>query len=409
MGKRGISVPKLGRHARTGQGRVRIDGRDYYCGIYGTDDCNTRYRALIAEYMAKGAVSEPARGARRGKSLEGPTVAMIAERYRDDWMRLRGEEFCKVQVDPAKTRLVAWFGNLPAAEFGPTHLREFQRRAAEQLTVRGRRITFTWLQNRLVRVVRAAFSWAACEELIHEDVSTRLNGTKLLGAGKLGLVRGKRRQLVADDVVEATLPHVASPMVRAMIQILRLTGMRPSELFRMRRAEVDQSADVWLYCPPRHKTEAHGDVRQVSIGPKAQAIIAPYLMRVGPEDLVFCPRVAVREYRDAQRAKRQSPLTPSQIARGERARANEGNGLRRAGEMFTASALNRAVARACKRAGVAAWSPYRLRHTAATSIVAEFGIDVGQAVLGHRSQETTRIYTHADPAALAAKAARRVG
>ena len=55
-----------------------------------------------------------------------------------------------------------------------------------------------------------------------------------------------------------------------------------------------------------------------------------------------------------------------------------------------------AVSRACKKAGVPHWSPHRLRHTNATAVRQEFGIEAAQVVLGHRSSGTTEIYAERD-------------
>jgi integrase len=48
--------------------------------------------------------------------------------------------------------------------------------------------------------------------------------------------------------------------------------------------------------------------------------------------------------------------------------------------------------RACKAAGVPAWSPLQLRHTAATVIRERFGVEAAQGVLGHSRVETTQVY-----------------
>ena len=42
------------------------------------------------------------------------------------------------------------------------------------------------------------------------------------------------------------------------------------------------------------------------------------------------------------------------------------------------------------------WGPNRLRHNAATSLRAEFGLEVARAVLGHEKADTTQIYAERD-------------
>ncbi len=73
-----------------------------------------------------------------------------------------------------------------------------------------------------------------------------LSGLKRVG----GLLKGrtlaretKPIHPVPDEDVEATLPHVAR-QVRAMIELQRLTGMRPGEVVIMRASEINTSAEV---------------------------------------------------------------------------------------------------------------------------------------------------------------------
>jgi hypothetical protein len=39
-------LPKLTHHKASGQGDVRIDGKDVYCGPFGTAECRARYLHL---------------------------------------------------------------------------------------------------------------------------------------------------------------------------------------------------------------------------------------------------------------------------------------------------------------------------------------------------------------------------
>jgi integrase len=68
-------------------------------------------------------------------------------------------------------------------------------------------------------------------------------------------------------------------------------------------------------------------------------------------------------------------------------------------------AYNRAIARACKAAGVETWCPYRLRHTAATLIEASADMETAKAILGHSSINITQVYVHRDNKTAAAWAA----
>ena len=49
-----------------------------------------------------------------------------------------------------------------------------------------------------------------------------------------------------------------------------------------------------------------------------------------------------------------------------------------------------------KKAGVPHWFPYQLRHTAATRIRRQYGLEAAQVILGHASIEASQIYAERD-------------
>ena len=83
---------------------------------------------------------------------------------------------------------------------------------------------------------------------------------------------------VADDLVDATLPCLPAA-VADMVRFQRLTGARPGELCQLRPCDVDRSGEIWEYRPADHKTAYRGRERIVYIGPKAQQVLLPYLLR----------------------------------------------------------------------------------------------------------------------------------
>jgi hypothetical protein len=52
-------VPSYRLHKPTGQAVVRIDGRDHYLGLHGTEASHEAYRRTIAEWLTH-AASQPA-------------------------------------------------------------------------------------------------------------------------------------------------------------------------------------------------------------------------------------------------------------------------------------------------------------------------------------------------------------
>lgn len=97
---------------------------------------------------------------------------------------------------------------------------------------------------------------------------------------------------------------------------------------------------------------------------------------------------------------------------------------RAAGACYTTQSYARAVARACVamwpapkgttgeqlKAWDAAhrWTPNQLRHTAATAIRREFGLEAAQITLGHAGADVTQVYAERD-LAKGVEVARRVG
>lgn len=78
------------------------------------------------------------------------------------------------------------------------------------------------------------------------------------------------------------------------------------------------------------------------------------------------------------------------------------------GERYSTDSYRRAITRACEAAGVPAWGPNQLRHTAATEIAERLTLDSARVVLGHHDIKTTMRY--AKPREKKAiKAVKRIG
>ena len=90
---------------------------------------------------------------------------------------------------------------------------------------------------------------------------------------------------------------------------------------------------------------------------------------------LFDPRDAETERNLARRAKRRSPLTPSQAKRRPKAKPK-----RTPLEYYTKESYRTAIRRWCDRAGVPPWHPHQLRHNAATRLRKEFGLEVAQFI-----------------------------
>jgi site-specific recombinase XerD len=209
-----------------------------------------------------------------------------------------------------------------------------------------------------------------------------------------------------------------------MVEFQRLTGCRPGEASVIRRCDIDTGGAVWLYKPRQHKTAWRGKARVIAIGPKAQEVLKQFFT---PDihDYLFSPRRAVEELIAERAANRKTPRYPSHMRRN--AQKRKGAGRKRApAERYNRLSYLAAITRACDRAfsppeslaqkkGESAkewkgrltaeqkreltawqkahrWHPNQLRHTFATRVRKQHGLEAAQVLLGHSRADVTQIY-----------------
>ena len=104
--------------------------------------------------------------------------------------------------------------------------------------------------NRCVKGVVSIFEWGVENELTKETTWRALKTVKPLQEGYPGTFENEERQPVSDDVIKRTLPFMP-PTLRAMVQLRRILGMRPNEIFKMRVGDIDRTRKngLWYYLP----------------------------------------------------------------------------------------------------------------------------------------------------------------
>ncbi len=209
---------------------------------------------------------------------------------------------------------------------------------------------------------------------------------------------------VPEAFIDAIRGKVLPP-VWAMVELQRLTGMRPGEATAMRGCDLNMSGNVWTYEPAQHKTAHHGHRRTIFLGPRAQDVLRPWL-KTDLKAYLFSPRDAVEALRVSRQKPHRTPKARTYAMLLKRSRRSGARRLLR--ERYTVEAYGRAIARAIKQvnrerkkqyaeaAEIPHWHPHQLRHNAATWIRREFGLDVARVILGHRSPVVTEIYAEAD-------------
>ncbi len=278
------------------------------------------------------------------------------------------------------------YGREPASTFGPLVLKECREHFIKSGFVRTE-------CNRRTRIIVQAFRWAVENELIPAVNLDALKAVKGLPKGRSAAKESDPVGPVPDGHVDKTLPRL-SGQVRAMIEMQRLTGMRPNEVVQMTTGDLNTTDPVWEYAPPHHKTEHHEKARLIMIGPRAQEILKPWL-RPALNEPLFQPREAESQRHAEQRANRATKLWPSHVKHQDSKRKLDSE--RVPGDRYSVNAYRRAIHRACDKAGVPRWSPNQLRHLASTKLRRQTGdLDAVRCVLGHSDADTSAIYAEKD-------------
>lgn len=249
--------------------------------------------------------------------------------------------------------------------------------------------------NKLIARIKRMYRWAVEEELVPVTVHDALCRVSGLKRGKSAARETSRIRPVSEDHVRRVMASVPK-RVAALIEFQWLCGCRPQDAVQVRPFDIDRSGSVWEYRPPQYKTEHHNDdalpdlERVVFIGPKAQAVVQPFLPD-DPTDYVFSPRQSEATRNADRREKRRTPMTPSQVARKPKGRKRS-----LLQPHYSVCSYRRAVKRGCAKAGLPAWSPNQLRHSRLTEVRAKFGLEASRVVGGHREVVTTQLYAEED-------------
>jgi integrase len=372
---------------------VTLNGQDIYLGHHGSPESQAEYDRAIAEWLASG---------RQPPGVTDLTINELILLY------LEFVDGYYTSTEPANIRLALralrkLYGVRLAHEFGPRSLK-----VVREIFI-GEDLCRNEINKRTRRIVRM-FKWAVGEELLPASVHQALKAVEGLRKGRGDVRESKPVKPVSDAWVDPIRPFVAR-QVWAIVELQRLTGMRPGEVCAMRTIDVNTAGRIWEYIPASHKTQHHGKSRTIFIGPQAQVILRPWL-RAELEAYLFQPREAEAERRAAQRLARKTKVQPSQQVR------KKSRPRKQPGERYDTDSYRRAVAYGIERTNrnrasrgeppIGNWHPHQLRHNAGTRLRREFGLDIARAVLGHSSPVVTEVYAELDQAK-AADAMARIG
>jgi integrase len=373
--------------------------RDLYLGPYNSPESKREYERVIAEQRATAAPGGPASpppAAYDGRDVTVNEVLVAYLRHADAYYRHPdGTPTQEAQCMRDAVRLLKHlYGHTPAREFGPLAMKAVRQAMVDADLCRT-------VVNARVNRVRRVFKWAASEELIPFAAYQSLTTVQGLRRGRSTAREPEPVKPVAVEVVAATLPHLPRP-VAAMVELQRLTGMRPGEVIRMRGADIDRSGPVWVYRPAGHKTAWRGKVRAVPLGPRARAVLRPFLDGREPAAYLFAPSEARAERYAKLRAARKTKVQPSQLNRRKPAP------LKCPGGKYDTDSYAQSVKRGVRKANAALaeeaakhkrepellphWHPNQLRHTHATEVRRRYGLEAAGAALGHERLSVTEVY-----------------
>ena len=357
--RRTANVPRYRNHTR-GYTFVRLSGKDIYLGQYGTKRSKLEYDRVVTEWLAHD--RQLAREPESGVSV----VELCAAYLKHAKVYYQGK--VQTRILNALRLLKELYGPTLADEFGPLGLKAVRQKMID----RGASRRYC---NDTASEVKRVFKWAAGEELVSHEVPARLANVAGLAKGRSAANEPHPIEPVPDAVVDATLCFLP-PIVTDMVRLQRLTGARPGEICLLRPCDIDRTGTVWIATLNEHKTSHRGKTRQVAIGPRGQAILKPYLLR-SADSYCFSPAEAVEQWQRQKRLNRKTKVQPSQQDR------SKPSPKKTPGEHYTTESYRRAIHRACVKASVVKWSPNRIRHSTATEVRREFGLEAAQVLPGH--------------------------
>lgn len=264
-----LRTPSYRHHKPSDQAVVTLDGRDVYLGRYGTPQSRAEFDRLLAEWLSNGR-RLPAPASAHGSDLSVNELALAYLAFADGYYTKRG----KPTTEPESIRqtikpLRRLYADTLAREFGPLQLKAVRQAMIDAGLCRNE------VNKRTGRVVRL-FKWAVGEGIVPPSLHHGLIAVSGLRRGRADVRESEPVKPVPDAFVDAVRPHVP-PQIWAMVELMRLTGMRPQEVCLMRTIDIDRSGRVWTFTPETHKCEHHGRERRIYLGPVAQTILRPWL------------------------------------------------------------------------------------------------------------------------------------
>jgi integrase len=379
------TVPPKYRHQKSRNlAVVRIHGKDYYLGEYGSAASRQLYAQLIAEKWADtpANIVISAAGPDRWPLVDELIARYMTKHVNHHYLDRDGKPSERYKhIRKALRLLHKVFGAVRVNEFGTKRFKTLREEMIRQGVEEQGGYARSYVNDHM-SIIRNFFRWGVEEEQVPVKVHQALAAVEKLRKGRDGRVREKVKiPPVPVEIVNQTLGHLC-PQLATMVQLQLFTGMRPDEVTILRLCDIDRSGEIWVYTPQAYKTEHLDLSRKVYFGPKCQELLKDWLGR--PEEgYLFSPREVALAARKRHRRSTKPVAEKLDYSRAPR-------------DHYDDKTYCRAVKRVCKRFGIPPWTPNQLRHTAGTYIREVYGLEAAQTILGHQSMTTTEIYAEKD-------------
>jgi len=288
------------------------------------------------------------------------------------------------------------FRDLPAVKFTALSLEFLQGKLSEHKARNKAGRYSRPIIRKYINIIRNVFKRGVKYHGVPVEIHYALLSHEHLKKGKTLAHEYRKSKAAPLEDVEKTLKCMA-PIYEAMVRVHILIGGRSKEIRMMRYCDFDFNAEegVWVYDPPEHVKKVD-DAIPKAIGPRAQAILTPYLLEkmATPEAYLFSPKDSVRLKNIEKRCNRKTFNKEGRVQPSQRNRKKE-NPKKVPGEYYTKGAYYRAIRDACDKAGVKRWTPSQLRKTSAAEARKMGGLDSAQARMGHKQSKTTEGYYRA--------------
>lgn len=400
--------PSYRLHKPTGQAVVTIDRKDFYLGRFESPESRQKYNRIIGEWLIRGKTSP-------GITKDSATIALVISGYVESIKTEKsGETIHRIKM--VLRTLNKSYGDCIAKDFGPLQLKALRQQICQHGNQQsspkkhGQLLTRTKVNEMVSRIV-SMFRWAAETDLVPASVWYAIKSVTPLARGSNLVCECRKITAPRLEDIEATIECMGT-IHATMVRLQLLTGMRCGEVFKMRPCNIEMDGEVWRYKLKDHKTRKFVGDRTITLGPKAQELIKPFLFRSQTTPLFSSREAFESSHRWFFGGITEGFSHIPEQDRSARYKRLSKNSALHFNEEMKGSSYRLAITRALRRANAKArlanpdmpkdevavrpWHSHQLRHYAATFIRKHYGLDVARAQLGHTTTRQTEVYAELD-------------